>query len=274
MTPADALSASAPADPDISGSALLGSALSFGRVLKEEGLAADLATVLDYVRALELVDIGDREEVRAAGEALFVRRREEIEPYRRAFARFWRRAFQSRPTERTEPRPDARPSSQDGRPAPAVPQLTLAKQDAAATTTEAAGDEQAEGFTASHLAYSAGERLRHRSFERMTNAELREAERLIDAMAVRMPLRRTRRWELHRGGTLLAPRQMLRRNLATGGDPGDVAVAAPRAAPPQRGAAVRRQRLHGAARAAAAALLPRAGAERGAHRGVLLRHAA
>ena len=38
-------------------------------------------------------------------------------------------------------------------------------------------------------------------------------------MAVRMPLRRTRRWELDRGGTLLAPRQMLRRNLATGGDP-------------------------------------------------------
>ena len=100
--PADQGSTTSLADPAISGSALLGSALSFGRVLKEEGLAADLATVLDYVRALELVDIGDREEVRAAGEALFVRRREEIEPYRRAFARFWRRAFQrARPSGRS-----------------------------------------------------------------------------------------------------------------------------------------------------------------------------
>jgi uncharacterized protein with von Willebrand factor type A (vWA) domain len=219
QTSAVAEAAGLMADLDISGSALLGSALTFGRVLKEEGLAADLATVLDYVRALELVDIGDREEVRAAGEALFVRRREEIEPYRRAFARFWRRGVQARPAERPQPGPDARPSSRSDRPTTAAPQMTLQKQDASATTTEAAGDEQAEGFTASHLAYSAGERLRNRSFERMTSAELREAERLIDAMAVRMPLRQTRRWELHPGGTMLAPRQMLRRNLATGGDP-------------------------------------------------------
>jgi hypothetical protein len=53
----------------------------------------------------------------------------------------------------------------------------------------------------------------------MNAEELREAERVIDRMSLRMPLRRTRRWQLHRRGTLVAPREMLRRNLATGGDP-------------------------------------------------------
>ncbi len=74
----------------VSGPAFLGSVLGFGRELKRVGLTADLAAVLDFVRALDLVDIGDREEVRAAGAALFVRRRDEIEPYERAFERFWR----------------------------------------------------------------------------------------------------------------------------------------------------------------------------------------
>ena len=41
--------------------------------------------------ALTLVDMGDREQVRAAGAAVFVRRRDEREPYNQAFDRFWRR---------------------------------------------------------------------------------------------------------------------------------------------------------------------------------------
>ncbi len=79
-----------PPDAGVSGPAFLSSVLGFGRELKREGLTADLAAVLDFVRALDLVDIGDREEVRAAGAALFIRRKDELEPYERAFERFWR----------------------------------------------------------------------------------------------------------------------------------------------------------------------------------------
>ena len=67
-------------------------------------------------------------------------------------------------------------------------------------------------------AYSASEVMRHRDFDRMTSAELREAERLVDLLTPRLELRRTRRHELHPHGRRIAPRQMLRRNLATGGD--------------------------------------------------------
>jgi uncharacterized protein with von Willebrand factor type A (vWA) domain len=51
----------------------------------------------------------------------------------------------------------------------------------------------------------------------MTPAELRDAERLVDLLEPKLERRRTRRYELHHHGRLLAPRAMFRRNLATGG---------------------------------------------------------
>jgi uncharacterized protein with von Willebrand factor type A (vWA) domain len=68
-------------------------------------------------------------------------------------------------------------------------------------------------------ARSHGEVIAHKEFDRMSTAELRDAERLIDLLAPRLETRPTRRWELHRHGRLLAPRVMFRRNLGTGGDP-------------------------------------------------------
>ena len=81
------------------------------------------------------------------------------------------------------------------------------------------GDDEApiEGVIISPDAYSQGEVLRHREFDRMTPAELREAERLVDLLVPRLERRRTRRYELHSHGRRLAPRAMFRRNLGTGG---------------------------------------------------------
>ena len=71
-------------------------------------------------------------------------------------------------------------------------------------------------MTVSPDAWSPSELLRHRDFDRMTAAELRDAERFVDLLAPRLERRRTRRYELHHHGRLLAPRTMFRRNLATG----------------------------------------------------------
>jgi uncharacterized protein with von Willebrand factor type A (vWA) domain len=67
-------------------------------------------------------------------------------------------------------------------------------------------------------AYSRLEALRHREFDRMTPAELRDAERLVDLLVPRLERRRTRRYELHPHGRRIAPRAMFRRNLKTGGE--------------------------------------------------------
>ncbi len=74
-----------------------------------------------------------------------------------------------------------------------------------------------DGVVISPDAYSQGEVLRHREFDRMTPAELREAERLVDLLVPRLERRRTRRYELHSHGRRLAPRAMFRQNLGTGG---------------------------------------------------------
>ena len=85
--------------------------------------------------------------------------------------------------------------------------------------TEEAPDDEApiEGVVISPDAYSQGDVIRHRDFDRMTPWELREAERLIDLLEPRLERRRTRRYELHSHGRRLAPRAMFRRNLGTGG---------------------------------------------------------
>ncbi len=202
----------------VDGDAFLRNVLVFGRELKAEGLAADLATVLDYARALELVDIGDREEVRAAGAALFVRRHDELEPYDVVFARFWRRQRQRRAAGGAQPQrrePDNDAPTSDGVPSAksAQPSATLM-----AVEAEEGGEPEGETPTVSPTSWSAYESLRTKSFERMTAAEMREAELAIDAMSPTLPMRRTRRWDLDRRGTLLAPRAMLRRNLSNGGD--------------------------------------------------------
>jgi len=75
---------------EIDGRRLLAEAVGFGRALRAGGLSVDLVAAIDFSRALTLVQIGDREQVRAAGEAIFVRRRDDRAPYDRIFARWWR----------------------------------------------------------------------------------------------------------------------------------------------------------------------------------------
>ncbi len=209
------------APPDVDGRGVLAGAVGFARALRAAGIATDPASTIDFTRALSIVDIGDRTEVHAAGSAIFVRRRDDIPVYDAVFDAFWRRRARA-----------ARPGSAREPEAPAVPEVVEPEPGSASSDS---GAEQAtptgellppeEGGAAgvdtrliAPDAYSRGEVIRHRAFERMTPAELREAERLIDMLALRLETRRTRRRELHHHGRTLAPRIMLRRNLATGGD--------------------------------------------------------
>ncbi|HEX5465611.1 MAG TPA: VWA domain-containing protein [Candidatus Limnocylindrales bacterium] len=202
-------------DGRVRGEPFVRNALLFGRILRRVGLSADLPAVLDFGRALTLVDLGHREEVRAAGAALFCRRREDLAPYQLAFERFWRRHMALQETA-TPPAADALELADER---PAGPGERGQRESGAEDADEEAGAEAATALAVAPEAYSAAESLRHRDFERMSTLELRAAARLIDRLMPTLEQRRTRRWELHPHGSIVAPRQMLRRNLSTGGDP-------------------------------------------------------
>jgi uncharacterized protein with von Willebrand factor type A (vWA) domain len=180
-----------------------------------------LAQAVGFGRAL-----ADREQVRAAGAAIFVRRHDDLVPYGVVFERWWRRRARQgwQPATATT---EGEPEAAEGEPAGAQPpesgeeRLTRLPREGGSllpAADDASSDaESIEGLVIAPDAYSRGEVVRHRDFDRMTAAELRDAERLIDLLTPRLETRRTRRYELHHHGRLLAPRAMFRRNLGTGG---------------------------------------------------------
>jgi uncharacterized protein with von Willebrand factor type A (vWA) domain len=225
MTEAESPLLLAPTGELIDGRRLLAEAVGFGRALRAAGLAVDLAAAIDFARALELegVDLGRKAVVKDTGAAMFVRRRDDREVYDRVFERFWRRRGRSLPSTRIDgSSPDAvreegEPGPGDeaegeGREATMTELATLGVQ----VATDAEDGAEIEGTTISPDAWSKGEVQRHRDFDRMTAAELRDAERFVDLLRPRLERRRTRRYELHPHGRQLAPRAMFRRNLATG----------------------------------------------------------
>jgi uncharacterized protein with von Willebrand factor type A (vWA) domain len=219
----------APWGPEVDGRRLLHETVGFGRALRAAGLHIDLGAAVDYARALPLVDMSEREQVRAAGEAIFCRRRDDRPTYDAVFDRWWRQRttrqgdFQAPPLQRpAETETDTEEAAGDTQPTPGEQRSEQESSEQGIpmpSASDEASDDDAEvdGVVVAPDAYSRGELLRHREFDRMTPAELREAERLVDLLVPRLEQRRTRRYELHSHGRRLAPRAMFRRNLGTGG---------------------------------------------------------
>jgi uncharacterized protein len=212
----------APTGEVIDGRRLLAEAVGFGRALRSAGLPIDLGAAIDFARALNLIDMGHREQVRDAGAAVFVRRKDDRDVYDRVFAQFWRRRGRKLANpNRLDAIPDAdREEGEPGDTDEASDGTGATMTELASIGVQLAGDveegSELDGETISPDAWSRGEVLRHRDFDRMTAAELRDAERFVDRLAPRLERRRTRRFELHPHGRRLAPRAMFRRNLATG----------------------------------------------------------
>src|SRR5207247_5642507 len=72
------------------GNALIGNVVLFGRMLKRAGLSVDSDQTRRFADVLALLGFDRRDDVKAAGRAVFVRRREERAVYDAAFDLFWR----------------------------------------------------------------------------------------------------------------------------------------------------------------------------------------
>ena len=211
----------------VDGRKLFGRAVGFGRALRRSGLPVDLAAAIDFARSLEIINIGDRAQVRAAGEAVFVRRKDDIDPYHAVFDQYWRARFELGTEALLEDGWEELVPDEGGEAGPQPPMAGDERmekgEDERGMPLPGDHDEQGDegdpdALSISPDAYSKLEALRHREFDRMTPAELRDAERLVDLLVPKLEQRRTRRYELHPHGRRIAPRAMFRSNLGTGGE--------------------------------------------------------
>lgn len=185
----------------------------FGALLRQEGLPVTTVQVTDAVRALEHIDLGDRDELRLVLRTVFVGRPEEIPVFDRCFESFWRRQLEA---EQGIPGPVAVPPAAEAETGVTLPGGAPRRETLALQTW--GGDEE-DGATGEPLgvpAVSDRESLAGQDFSTFSADQLDEVYRLTVEIARRLARRlsRRRRPMVRRGRVDL--RRTLRANLSRG----------------------------------------------------------
>ena len=182
------------------GSPVVRHIVTFGRVLREAGLEVGPGRVADALKGLDVVELPRQDDVYWTLRQTLVSRREDIEAFDRAFDA-WFLGSTVRPPAPATPPPPERGQRRKGAPPGPGPEL--------------------DGGETSLGAWSEDELLRTKDFAAMTPEEFARARKLIQAIAVARPQRRTRRLRPDSKGRTLDVRRLVRASLATGGDPVD-----------------------------------------------------
>jgi uncharacterized protein with von Willebrand factor type A (vWA) domain len=192
----------APGELAVKGPALLQNVAHFGRLLRGAGLPVDVAQSEAFARAIAALGVERKADVRAAGRAIFTRRREDRALFDAAFDLFWRRGTAVGEVSAELPR---------------LRQHVSRGADAEyAGLPETAGERPV--IVVDPASASTAEQLRTADFAALTADEARDARRMLAAIRPRLPLRPSRRGFVGRHGQRLASRRMLRLALAVGGE--------------------------------------------------------
>lgn len=180
------------------GKAVVRHLVVFGRVLREAGLEVGPGRVADALKGLDAVELARQDDVYWTLRQTLVSRYEDVEPFDRAFDAWFLGAAVA-PAVAARPQEPARGERRKGAPPGPGPEL--------------------DGGETSLGAWSEDELLRTKDFAGMTPEEFARARKLIQAIAVARPQRRTRRLRPDAKGRALDVRGLVRASLATGGDP-------------------------------------------------------
>jgi uncharacterized protein len=177
----------------------LANLIAFGRMLRHAGLQVGTDRLITLSEALQLIDIGSRDEVRAACRAVLIERQEDIATFDSLFDQFWSDQHDhtslSRPSgsERLPAKSDARPEA----------------------LSDSALDDAPDSIAL--MTWSDLERISTRDFSELTDGELAMVRSALSRLAWNIEERRTRRWIAGRGSRIDL-RRALARSLRTGGD--------------------------------------------------------
>jgi uncharacterized protein with von Willebrand factor type A (vWA) domain len=182
--------------------------IGFARALRAAGIPLGPGAVIDAMNALQLVDIGNRTDVFATLEAIFVKRHEHTPIFAQAFDLFFRAADEWKQMLDSVPLPDQARK----KPQPASRRVQEAFSPEQMTETPQARPEEIR------LSVSDKEILQKKDFAQMTAAEIAEVTRAIASMRLPLAELRTRRYRPDLRGQRLDMRRTLRGSLRTGGD--------------------------------------------------------
>jgi uncharacterized protein with von Willebrand factor type A (vWA) domain len=189
---------------------LLANLLHFTSLLRRVGVPVSLEQTMDFIRALDMIDIGKRDQVYHAARSLLVKRKEDFPIFDRIFERFWRLHVE----QSESPQPQK---------TPVAPRHKLQKKSALSLATlmaQRARQNDPEVDLADRAnSYSATEAFQEKAFSTMTPEELETVKRTIHAMRWKVSERQTRRRVLARHGRYLAMRRVMRNSTRYGGVP-------------------------------------------------------
>lgn len=193
----------------------LANVLLFSRALRAAGLPVSLDQTMRFARALEWLDVGDRDQVYHGARALLVTRREDLRLFEALFHQFW--SVPGEPASRGQKAPLApRHDRPKGRP------FTIATFMA----YKARGFEKEVEIYDRAGSYSDQEVLASKDFSQMAPEELETVRRLMREMRFAVSRRTTRRRVADDAGRALDLRRTLRQSAKHGG----VAIHLPRLA--------------------------------------------
>jgi uncharacterized protein with von Willebrand factor type A (vWA) domain len=186
--------------------------LRFGQMLRAAGLPLTITELMDGVRALEAVDLLDRQDVYLALRTTLVARHEEFPAFDRCFDAFWR--FQAEEGQGLEglttPTEPAIPEEHAGNTAESAPK----KVSVALEGWEEQGDDDREPLEVPGV--SDKEILMDQDFSQFPVEDLDEVARLTILIAKRLARRISRRKRPTRRGGVIDMRRSIRANLMKG----------------------------------------------------------
>ncbi len=190
--------------------------IGFGRDLRRRGLPVGTGRIVTFCRATAALGALDRTDLYWAARSSLISRIEDAEAFDAAFDRWFREGIRIE-LDVSGPADASAPGEVAGA---TIEGLDIEEEQIVASEWHALDeDAEAEGEAAIRIVASAMEVLRDKSFADLTEDERRRMALLIRRLAVRVPVRRTRRLRAAPTGPRFDVRRTLRRSLRTQGEP-------------------------------------------------------
>ncbi len=204
----------APVENEASGGRLPENILYFARVLRDAGMRLGPATVVDAIRAVEVAGMADRDDLYWTLHCVFVMRKEDHQVFDEAFKLYWRsRELVEKMISMFSP--VANPTTEPEKPKPGQSRVAEALFQ---NREEEQVQEKPKIEIDASFSTSEKDVLRKKDFAQMNAAEFAAARLEIQKLQLPIDQVRTRRFRPSPRGTVIDPRMVLRKSMASGGD--------------------------------------------------------